>query len=469
MLVGAAKWVDHPPPMDRRAPAARVGGQFALLRTCRYDVSVLLPNIHPRYDRASTAWGSDHIGCRGRDLLDTVAGTGLLIINTGCATFVRRGVKSSAIDPSLVSDQSRYEWKREADAWGSDNYRLHLEPLDRSRTDWPRFRQLSAACPPSGVAYFSHVARCVEAASRKCTVPVGTPVPDIKLLNLRAARRRLQRRATKSDREELWTLYNRLDAVFRRHARRAHWTTRDAPRQLAELLADTLRLSAPESLPEVRREWYKPRCFFLTAGVRNQEVSLSQEKTEAMLLHPSYGAQRYTPKFTLQTIPIPWKRRVTYLGVQLDQRLNWTPAVSDQLRNVPRVASAARALLARGSGCTASLALRIYNGMAAARILYGFPLAALTRSNWETLDTAHRVAIRQVFSLPRSSQIGPTLAEAGDMPLSLRADLRALNHIERMKRSRHGQQLVSGSPHFRTHGWGHALWHSTPSSRALRI
>ncbi|XP_075740081.1 uncharacterized protein LOC142786333 [Rhipicephalus microplus] len=196
-------------------------------------------------------------------------------------------------------------------------------------------------------------------------------------------------------------------------------------------------------------------------------MTLSPAKTEAMLLHPSYGAQRYTAKFTLQTIPIPWKRRVTYLGVQLDQRLNWSPAVSDQLRNARRVASAARALLARGNGCTPSLALRIYNGMAAARILYGLPLAALTRSNWETLDAAHRIGVRQFFSLPRSSQIGPTLAEAGDMPLSLRADLRALNHTERMKHSRHGQQLVfwlSSLPHSRMGQCAAAFYALVPSS-----
>ncbi|KAH8033090.1 hypothetical protein HPB51_006400 [Rhipicephalus microplus] len=105
--------------------------------------------------------------------------------------------------------------------------------------------------------------------------------------------------------------------------------------------------------------------------------------------------------------------------------------------------------------------------MAAARILYGLPIAALTRSNWETLDAAHRIAICQFFSLPRLSQIGPTLAEAGDMPLSLRADLRALNHIERMKRSRHAQQLVfwlSSLPHSRMGQCAAAFYALIPSS-----
>ncbi|KAL1466668.1 hypothetical protein MTO96_042576 [Rhipicephalus appendiculatus] len=123
-----------------------------------------------------------------------------------------------------------------------------------------------------------------------------------------------------------------------------------------------------------------------------------------MLIHPSYGARRSTAKFTLQGTPIPWKRRVTYLGVQLDHRLRWSPAVKAQLKNARRAISAARALLARGNGCTPSLALRLFNGLAAARILYGLPLAALFRKDWESLDAVHRTAIRQFYSLPRSSQ-----------------------------------------------------------------
>ncbi|KAH9384823.1 hypothetical protein HPB48_026845 [Haemaphysalis longicornis] len=47
----------------------------------------------------------------------------------------------------------------------------------------------------------------------------GQPVPDIKQLNLRAARRKAQRRAMRTDSAEDWTTYNRIDAVLRRHAK----------------------------------------------------------------------------------------------------------------------------------------------------------------------------------------------------------------------------------------------------------
>ncbi|KAH7973251.1 hypothetical protein HPB52_023265 [Rhipicephalus sanguineus] len=61
--------------------------------------------------------------------------------------------------------------------------------------------------------------------------------------------------------------------------------------------------------------------------------------------------------------------------------------------------------------------------MAAAHILYGLPLASLTRNNWEQLDTVHQAAIRQYHGLLRISPIGLTLAEVREMPLSLCTEL----------------------------------------------
>lgn len=64
-----------------------------------------------------TPWSSDHTDCRGRYLLDTTTGAGLLIINTDCQTFKPRGIKSTARDLSPMSDHCQYEWKREADTF----------------------------------------------------------------------------------------------------------------------------------------------------------------------------------------------------------------------------------------------------------------------------------------------------------------------------------------------------------------
>ncbi|KAH7959372.1 hypothetical protein HPB49_010624 [Dermacentor silvarum] len=183
-----------------------------------------------------TAWGSNHIDCSGRGLLDSVLRAGLLIANTGAVTFVRRGCAGSAIDLTLVSDRCHYAWRRNPDTGGSDHFPIFLVPRatadlptrSYSVVNWPRFRELCAAVPVSECGLFRHIAECARAATTRCVVPAGTPVPDIKQLNLRAARRRAQRKAVRTDKREHWTVYNRLDAVCRRHARQrrsASWSS----------------------------------------------------------------------------------------------------------------------------------------------------------------------------------------------------------------------------------------------------
>ncbi|KAH7975404.1 hypothetical protein HPB52_001395 [Rhipicephalus sanguineus] len=51
-------------------------------------------------------------------------------------------------------------------------------------------------------------------------VSQGQPAPDIRYLELRAARRRAERQALSKGLPELWTCFRRVDAVCRRHARR---------------------------------------------------------------------------------------------------------------------------------------------------------------------------------------------------------------------------------------------------------
>ncbi|KAH7973709.1 hypothetical protein HPB49_004060 [Dermacentor silvarum] len=183
-----------------------------------------------------TAWGSNHIDCSGRGLLDSVLRAGLLIANTGAVTFVRSGCAGSAIDLTLVSDRCHYAWRRNPDTGGSDHFPIFLVPRatadlptrSYSVVNWPRFRELCAAVSVSECGLFRHIAECARAATTRCVVPAGTPVPDIKQLNLRAARRRAQRKAVRTDKREHWTVYNRLDAVCRRHARQrrsASWSS----------------------------------------------------------------------------------------------------------------------------------------------------------------------------------------------------------------------------------------------------
>ncbi|KAH7936755.1 hypothetical protein HPB49_003731 [Dermacentor silvarum] len=627
---------------------------------------------------------------------------------------------SPCVDPSHPAGRSRASlYVRAGLAQAEVN-------VSYSVVNWPRFRELCAAVPVSECGLFRHIVECARAATTRCVVPAGTPVPDIKQLNLRAARRRAQRKAVRTDKREHWTVYNRLDAVCRRHARQrrsASWSSLccslDDPRarsrpwrilgavlrprvprcpalsiavargitnaQLAELLAATFcpptaastrptgilqphhhprrELMAPQryfpaagtleeisalctadfTIGELRtvlasrrrrsapgsdgvtyqmlrnfdseqlhhlldaynavwrsgvipREWseavvvpllkngkpprdpasYRPvsltsaagkvleamalrRLEWIAAvldilaaeqsgfrrlrasadsladvvttleeakhrgdasylvlldvmsafdqlphatildalcamgvsgrllayvgaflsgrtmrvrvgGALSQPCAVSTGVPQGSVLSPflfnlalarigDYIPQ--LPEYEVRvavyaddialfasgptargSVSLPWRMKVRYLGLIVDHRLKWQPAVAALRKGTKRVASAARTLLARGQGCSPTLALRLYNSVASARLLYGLPLADLSPAKWEALDMDHRAVVRQLLCLPHTSPVGATLAEAGETPISLRAVGRALGHVERLHRSSHGQQLI---------------------------
>lgn len=270
-----------------------------------------------------TAWGCASVKASGRALMDAALRAGLHILNDGSHTFVRPGAKRSALDLTLVTDDCYYSWRRAPDTEGSDHYPILLEPFYTgapctnvySDVNWPRFRELCAEVPVAG-DFLQHIVQCASAATTVCRVPTGTPVPNIKLLNLRAARRRAQRKAERSDKAEDWTVYNRIDAVCRRHAhkqrdrswsslcrtfddllyQRRAWrvfrallrprvprhpelsiavTLGIGPAQLAELLADTFAsaptasaaATVPELPPHARPELFTPFRFFPTPAI----------------------------------------------------------------------------------------------------------------------------------------------------------------------------------------------------------
>ncbi|KAH7954986.1 hypothetical protein HPB49_023662 [Dermacentor silvarum] len=94
-----------------------------------------------------------------------------------------------------------------------------------STVKWAHFRRHCAGDPTDG-DFFSHIKNSATAATLVSRVQPGRPVPDLRQLNLWAARRRAERRAIRTADQGDWTTYRRLDAVCRRHAnqrRRPSW------------------------------------------------------------------------------------------------------------------------------------------------------------------------------------------------------------------------------------------------------
>ncbi|KAL1473796.1 hypothetical protein MTO96_038460 [Rhipicephalus appendiculatus] len=66
------------------------------------------------------AWGGRRTDPRGREVRDVLQQLGLVILNTGADTFVRRGrqATSTAIDLSVATEGCRYSWSPLPDTWG---------------------------------------------------------------------------------------------------------------------------------------------------------------------------------------------------------------------------------------------------------------------------------------------------------------------------------------------------------------
>ncbi|KAL1425444.1 hypothetical protein MTO96_003522 [Rhipicephalus appendiculatus] len=176
-----------------------------------------------------TMWGSRTCSSRGSELVDVIHQLGLQVLNTGSFTFVRRTGRPScsAIDISLASEGARYDWATQPDSWGSDHLPIIITPVGgkirRTRQcttiDWRAFRQRLREAPVDQ-DFLGLVAAAAQAATIQCRVPGNHPVPDLRHLNLRAARRKAERRYLKAQSSEHRTLFNRVDAVCRRHANR---------------------------------------------------------------------------------------------------------------------------------------------------------------------------------------------------------------------------------------------------------
>ncbi|XP_049270066.1 uncharacterized protein LOC125757867 [Rhipicephalus sanguineus] len=209
---------------------------------------------------------------RGRALRDTLQQLGLQILNTGVRTFIRGGGRAaqSAIDISAATEGCRYSWAPAPDTWGSDHLPLLLSPFrgkalrDREYqvVDWRAYRRLFKE-DTSGRDLMQLVVDSARAATVVTKVSQGQPVPDIRHLALRAARRRAERQALSKGLPELWTCFRRVDAVCRRHARRRRnqgWVS----------VCVTI-----DSSKDGARAWRLLKCLLMVPRAYNQVLSVA--------------------------------------------------------------------------------------------------------------------------------------------------------------------------------------------------
>ncbi|KAK8782894.1 hypothetical protein V5799_015765 [Amblyomma americanum] len=169
---------------------------------------------------------------------------------------------------------------------------------------------------------------------------------------------------------------------------------------------------------------------------------VSPAKTEALLYHPR-GRRAHITTLRLGADGLTWRNQVKYLGLLIDRRLTWLPAVRTLLPRLRRIGQAVQRLQARDKGCSPSWALRLYHAAATSLVTYALPLVTLPPARLRTLELGHRSVLRQCLGLPRISPIAATHAEAGSWPLSLLLLQTGLRHVNRLYHAPDGRALLS--------------------------
>ncbi|XP_077496459.1 uncharacterized protein LOC144107343 [Amblyomma americanum] len=175
--------------------------------------------------------------------------------------------------------------------------------------------------------------------------------------------------------------------------------------------------------------------------IRSMRTSL-QRALDAAQAYLS-GRRAHITTLRLGADGLTWRNQVKYLGLLIDRRLTWLPAVRALLPRLRRIGQAVQRLQARDKGCSPSWALRLYHAAATSLVTYALPLVTLPPARLRTLELGHRFVLRQCLGLPRISPIAATHAEAGSWPLSLLLLQMGLRHVNRLYHAPDGRALLS--------------------------
>lgn len=260
------------------------------------------------------AWGNQSSTTRGKKLLDAINAAGLRFLQPTSPTFIRPG-RSSFIDLALISDACHYSWARAPDSLGSDHFPIFLNPSVRGRrreklypiTKWAEFRERVKDIPLAG-DFLDFLGRCAKNSTITCAVPLHAPVPDLRLLGLRASRRRAERVAERTHHPEHWKAFRRIDACCRRQANRR---SRESWASICRSIQSARQSSAAwrilKSLLQVASNRQPVLGAAIARGISFQDLAeqLADFLSKSATPPPSAGLPVANPPSPLRATPSP--------------------------------------------------------------------------------------------------------------------------------------------------------------------
>lgn len=129
------------------------------------------------------------------------------------------------------------------------------------------------------------------------------------------------------------------------------------------------------------------------------KLKLNPDKTESIM----FSRKRTVPdrKIKFKNYTIPWSRQVKYLGVTLDDKLNWGKNTDNLVLKGAKTTNALRPVLNRKSKLSSTTKLRIYSTLIRPCITYAAPVwCSITDNKYSKLQVIQNKAIKIAYNTP---------------------------------------------------------------------
>lgn len=175
---------------------------------------------------------------------------------------------------------------------------------------------------------------------------------------------------------------------------------------------------------------------------KKTDLTLTSNKAGSLVYGPDRCLLPTRARLFLIDEPIPRVRSLIYLGLLIDDRVTWRPAVKTTLLRCLHQLLTLRSSQGKGWGNSQQSMLHLYRSFIFSRLLYALFLMSTASSQWELLETFHRLALTICLGVPSNAPNIPTLIEAEYIPLYLQAEECAMWHLEHLHRASSGTLLL---------------------------
>lgn len=171
------------------------------------------------------------------------------------------------------------------------------------------------------------------------------------------------------------------------------------------------------------------------------KLKLNSNKTEAIM----FTRKRSLPKrlVRINSFPIPWSKSVRYLGITLDNKLNWSCNANQLVIKGTKATCALRPILNRKSKISSQTKLRIYATLIRPCLTYAAPVwSSLADTNYNKLQVVQNKAIKIAYNTPFKTNL-KLLHSKIKFPLIKNFILKTSRKFYLLKNPAHSNSIIS--------------------------